>query len=146
MLDGLTRSLAMKPDWTLVANGTRARLLQQEPGAPMVILESFIHPVHPPADAVATQPGLLGHLDAWASEHPHAEFARDLAHLLEQEAQRDHYRRLTVFASHPFLAELEEEFGPATRRRIAATREGDFTRSSLPEIEECIAQELEAQH
>jgi hypothetical protein len=141
-----SRRDAMKPDWTLIANGTRARLLQQESGAPMVILESFIHPVRP-ADGFAPGPSLFGELDAqWSSEHQHTEFARELAHLLEQEAQLDHYRGLTVFASAPFLGELGEEIGEATRRRLVAAHEADLTRCTLSEIEERIASELAAHH
>ena len=136
----------MKPAWTLIANGTRARLLQQEPGAPMVILESFIHPARP-ADGFAPGPSLFGDLDAqWAIQHRHTEFARDLAHLLEQEAQLDHFRSLTVFASNPFLGELDEELGKATRRRLAATHEADLTGFTLSELEERIATELAAPH
>lgn len=138
-----SRRDAMKPDWTLIANGTRARLLQQEPGAPMVILESFIHPVRP-ADGFAPGPSLFGSLDAQSSAHQHTEFARELAHLLEQEAQLDHYRSLTVFASAPFLGELEEEIGQATRRRLVAAHEADLTRFTVSEIEERIATELAA--
>lgn len=137
----------MKPDWTLIANGTRARLLQQEAGAPMVILESFIHPVRQPSDGFAPGPSLFGDLDAdWALHHQHTDFARELAHLLEQEAQLDHFRSLTIFASCPFLGELDEELGRATRRRLVAAHEADLTGSTLSEIEERIANELAAPH
>ncbi|HWI81178.1 host attachment protein [Ramlibacter sp.] len=136
----------MKPDWTLVANGTRARLLQQEPGAPMVILESFIHPLQQ-ADESASGPGVFGRLEAdWTVAHQHTDFARELAHLLEQEAQLDHFHALTVFAASPFLAHLEQELGKATRQRLAAIHEADLTRCTVSEIEERIANELAAHH
>lgn len=132
----------MKPDWTLIANGTRARLLQQQPGAPMVILESFIHPVRP-GDGFAPGPSLFGDLDAaWAREHQHTEFARELAHLLEQEAQLDRFHALRIFASRPFLDELDDELGKATRQRLAAEHEADLTGFAISEIEERIADEL----
>lgn len=137
----------MKPDWTLIANGTRARLLQQEAGAPMVILESFIHPARHPSDGFAPGPSLFGELGGASSmQHQHTEFARELAHLLEQEAQLDHFKSLTIFASNPFLEELDEELGRATRRRLAAAHEADLTGSTLSEIEERIANELAAPH
>jgi hypothetical protein len=120
--------LLMKPDWTLIANATRARLLQQETGAPMVILESFIHPRG------------RGKLDADDTEH--SEFARELAHLLEQEAQLDHFDSLTIFASSPFLGEITDELRKATRRRLAGTHELDLTSFGLSELEERIAHEL----
>jgi len=118
----------MKPDWTLVANATRARLLQQERGAPMVILESFIHPRG------------RGKLDA--SDDEHIEFARELAHLLEQEAQLDHFRSLTIFASSPFLGEIRAELGKATQRRLTGTHDLDLTRFGPSELEERILHEL----
>jgi len=116
----------MRPDWTLIANATRARLLQQERGAPMVILESFIHP--------------RGRGDLNAREH--TEFARELAQMLEREAQLDHFASLTVFASSPFLAEIKAELGKATLRRLASAHELDLTSFGLSELEERIAQEL----
>lgn len=136
----------MKPDWTLIANGTRARLLQQDAGAPMVILESFIHPVRP-SDGFAPGPSLFGDLEAdWARSHQHTEFARELAHLLEQEAQLEHYRSITVFACSPFLGELLDEFGKATWARLTAAHDADLTGFTLSEIEERIAQEIAANH
>ena len=114
----------MKPDWTLIANATRARLLQQEPGAPLVILESFIHPASRDRAEELT------------------EFARELAHLLEQEAQLDHYRSLTIFASGAFLGEIQAELGKFTVRRLLTTHEQDLTNFGLSELEERISQEL----
>ena len=132
----------MKPDWTLIANGTRARLLQQQGGAPMIILESFIHPVRVP-NGFAPGPSLFGELDStWRLEKHYTEFARELTQLLEQEAQLDHFHALTIFASQPFLGELEEELGKATRRRIIAMHEADLTGFTVSEIEERIADEL----
>ncbi len=118
----------MKPDWTLIANTTRARLLQQERGAPMVILESFIHP--------------RGRGDLAADIGDHTEFARELAHLLEREAQLDHFRSLTIFASSPLLGEIRNELGQATVRRLAAAHEQDLISFGLSELEERIAHEM----
>jgi protein required for attachment to host cells len=118
----------MQPDWTLIANATRARLLQQERGAPMVILESFVHPRG------------RGKLDAASDEH--IKFARELAHLLEQEAQLDHFHSLTIFASSPFLGEIRDELGKATLCRLTSTHELDLTHLGLSELEERIAREL----
>jgi protein required for attachment to host cells len=112
----------MKPDWTLIANATRARLLQQEQGAPMVILESFVHPAGPARQA-------------------HIEFARELAHVLEQEARLDHFHSLTIFASGPFLDEIKAELGRATRDLLTAAHELDLTRCGLSELEQRISHE-----
>jgi protein required for attachment to host cells len=133
----------MKPDWTLIANATRARLLQQERGSPMVILESFIHPPRHPkgADHRRSQAGTEAVRPAPRRED-HAEFARELSHLLEQEAQLDHFRSLKIFASSPFLDELGQEIGNATRRRLVATQDVDLTPFTLSELEQRIASEL----
>lgn len=143
----------MKPDWTLIANATRARLLQQEQGAPMVILESFVHPaararICEPAVGRAGQDktGRFGgaacdrrvNAQRWAQ----AEFARELAQVLEQEARLDHFQSLTIFASSPFLGEIQAELGKATQRRLAATHELDLTRCGLSELEQRISHEM----
>ena len=136
----------MKPDWTLIANATRARLLQQEQGAPMVILESFIHPAGGRGKAGRARDDGVGgaayepRVDARREEH--TEFARELAHLLEQEAQLDHFRSLTIFASSPFLGEIKAELGRATLRLLVTAQELDLTSLGLSELEERIAQEL----
>jgi protein required for attachment to host cells len=143
----------MKPDWTLIANATRARLLQQELGAPMVILESFIHPagrakVSDLAEDKAGQEktdrfgGAAYEPRVDAKRKEHIEFARELAHLLEQEAQLDHYRSLTIFASNPFLGGIKAELGKATRRLLVTTHELDLTSFGLSELEERIAHEM----
>jgi hypothetical protein len=116
----------MKPDWTLIANATRARLLQQEQGAPMVILESFVHP----AGRAAIE------------RQAHIEFARELAHVLEQEAKMDHFHSLTIFASSPFLDEIKAELGRATRHLLTAAHELDLTRCGLSELEQRISHEV----
>lgn len=144
----------MKPDWTLIANATRARLLQQEQGAPMVILESFIHPAggRGKASDLARERAGQAHNDRVggaayeprvdAKREEHTEFARELAHLLEQEAQLDHFRSLTIFASSPFLGEIKAELGRATLRLLVTAQELDLTSFGLSELEERIAHEL----
>ena len=100
-----------------------ARLLQQAQGAPMVILESFVHPTGPARQA-------------------HVEFARELAHVLEQEARMDHFHSLTIFASSPFLDEIMAELGRATRHLLTATHELDLTCCGLSELEQRISHEM----
>ena len=143
----------MKPDWTLIANATRARLLQQEQGGPMVILESFVHPAgRGKASDLADDRAGQAHNDRFggaayeprvdAKHKQHTEFARELGHLLEQEAQLDHFRSLTIFASSPFLGEIKAELGKATQRRLVAAQELDLTSFGLSELEERISHEL----
>ena len=63
----------------------------------MVILESSIHP--------RGRGNMMRRMTSTSS------FARELAHLLEQEAQLDHFRSLTIFACGSFLGEIRHELG-----------------------------------
>jgi protein required for attachment to host cells len=141
----------MKPDWTLIANGTHARLLQKDSGEPMVVLKSFDHSlgrskVSELADdragreksdrsfgAAAYEP----RLDAKQKEH--GRFARELAGYLEQEARQGRFRYLRVISSSPFLGQLKAVLGPATTRLLADTHDLDLTSVGLAELEQRIA-------
>lgn len=138
----------MKPDWLIVANAAHARLLQQEPGAPMTVLQAFEHPasrLHSSelGDAErgreATDRSFGGaayeaHIEPQRKEHLH--FARELAAVLEQGAQQGRYHRIHVFASSPFLGELKAQLGTATQRLVAGTHDLDLSALALSEIEQ----------
>lgn len=116
----------MKHDWTLIANATHARLLQQEPGQRMVILKSFEHP--------QSRSKGLG--------KEHLSFARELAQYLEQEARQGRCESIALFASSPFLGELKAELGDATLRMLSTTADVDLTAVGPAELERRIAHEL----
>jgi protein required for attachment to host cells len=144
----------MKADWILIANATRARLLQQEAGGHLKELRSFEHPasrrkIGDLADdrlgserndgvygAAAFQP----RLDAKQKEH--RRFARELAAYLEQQAQLGAYRRIELFASNPFLGELKAVVGDATLRLVGSAHDLDLTMVGKAEIGRRIAQAL----
>jgi protein required for attachment to host cells len=146
----------MKPDWTLIANATQARLLQQEQGAPMVVLHAFHHPegrlkTSELGDSKAGRDtnsagyggaALPPRADAHRKEHQ--KFAHELAHYLEQAAQQGSFHKLEIFASNPFLGELKEQLGDATRRLVSAEHPVDLTAVGLAEIERRIAHERDA--
>ena len=121
-----------KPDWVLIANTTRARVLQQEPGSAMAVLESFVHP------AGRGQRSEL--MDARQKEC--TRFALELGKYLEHEARVGHFGTLTIFAPASFLDELRAVFGKATLRALAGTHELDITSVSVSELERRIAHEL----
>ncbi|WP_421955300.1 host attachment protein [Polaromonas sp.] len=137
----------MKPDWILIANATHARLLEQERGSPMVILESFAHPSsREKISALATD--RAGHEstdrsyggavfeprhDAKSKEH--TLFARQLADQLEKAATQGKCRSLVIFASSPFLGQLKAELGAATKRLLSTTHDLDLTSFGLSELE-----------
>jgi protein required for attachment to host cells len=144
----------MKTDWILIANATRARLLQQEPGQKVKELRSFEHlagrsKIGELADdrsgserndrlygAAAFQP----RLDAKQKEH--RRFARELAEYLEQQAQLGAYRRIEIFASNPFLGELKAVVGDATLRLVGGAHDLDLTMVGKAELGRRIAQHM----
>lgn len=111
----------MKPHWILVANDTQARLLQQEPGAPMVPVQFS---------------GCTGRLH----------FARDIAECLEAGACSDAYAWVSVYAPSPFLGELRQLFGPGTRRLLAGVHDVDLSTLAIAEIENRMRQEHRRAH
>lgn len=145
----------MKPDWILIANATRARLLQQDSKQRVTELESFEHPesrskvgqlasdragyerTDRAFGAAAYQP----RTDAKQKEHQR--FARQLAQYLEQQAQQGHFGRIEVFASSPFLGELKAELGAATTRLLGGTHDLDLTMVGKAELGRRLAQELQ---
>jgi len=144
----------MKPDWILIANATRARLLEQEAKERLRELKSFEHPrsrsrisdlasdrlgyerTDRGFGAASYQP----RLDPKQKEHLH--FARELAGYLEQQAQLGSFRSVEVFASSPFLGELKSELGSATGRLLGGTHDVDLTMVGKAEIGRRVAQEL----
>ena len=111
----------MKPHWILVANATEARLLQQETGKALVLLNA-------------------------CDGEGHLHFARDIADQLEQGAREHAYAWLAVYASSDFLGELRQLFGEATRKLLAGTHEADLTGFSVAEIERRMRQERSRAH
>jgi protein required for attachment to host cells len=144
----------MKTDWILIANATRARLLQQEPGQKVKELRSFEHlagrsKIGELADdrsgserndrlygAAAFQP----RLDAKQKEH--RRFARELAEYLEQQAQLGAYHTIEIFASNPFLGELKAVVGDATLRLVGGAHDLDLTMVGKAELGRRIAQQM----
>lgn len=116
----------MKPDRILIANATRARMLQQEGEARLTIVESFVHPAGRGKVKGQGDPG----------------FARELGCYLESEARMDHFQSISLFAPAPFMAELLAELGKITQGLICGTHEQDLTSFGLSELERRIASEL----
>lgn len=144
----------MKTNWILIANATRARVLQQEGDNRVTVLESFEHPqsrskISDLADDRAgfekTDRSFGGtaytpRIDAKQKEH--LRFARELSDFLERQAQLGHFQSLEVFASSPFLGELKAELGSATARLVAGTHDVDLTGVGPAELGRRIADEI----
>jgi protein required for attachment to host cells len=148
------REIAMNSHWILIANATRARLLEQRPDEPLKELRTFEHAagrskISELADdrlgserndrvygAAAYQP----RMDAKHKEH--RRFAHELAEYLERQAQLGAFRKLDVLASNPFLGELKAQWGDTTARLVASTHDVDLTMVGKAEIGRRIAAEL----
>jgi protein required for attachment to host cells len=144
----------MNAHWILIANATRARLLERRPDEPLKELRTFEHAasrskISDLADdrmgserndgvygAAAFQP----RMDAKHKEH--RRFAAELAAHLEQQAQLGKYRSVDVFASNPFLGELKAQLGEMTGRLLAGTHDLDLTMVGKAEIGRRIAAAL----
>lgn len=122
-----------KPDWVLIANTTRARVLQQEPGSAMVVLESFVHPAGrgQPSEPL---------MDARQKEC--TRFAQELAQYVELEARQGHFGGLTIFASASFHEELRASLGRITKRLLSGIHELDLTSVGVAELERRVSHEL----
>ena len=141
----------MKPDWILIANAAGARLLQREPGSPLVVLKSFEHAAsrvrsselgdakagRQKADSAFGGAALPPRMDPHHKQH--LLFARELADELEQAAGEGRFHRLTLYASSPFLGELKDALGDGARRLLAGTHDVDLTSFGLAEIEARLA-------
>ena len=144
----------MKPDWILIANATRARLLEQETKDKVKELKSFHHPQsRSRAGELSTdRPGYqksdrtFGAASFQPRTDPrqkeHVLFARELAQYLEREAQLGTFGSISLLVSSPFLGELKTELGDATRRLLGVTRNVDLTMVGKAEIGRRVAQEM----
>lgn len=145
----------MKPDWILIANASRARLLEQQQKKDKVKeLKSFEHPRarsrvgeltddragYERTDRSFGAASFQPRTDARQKEH--TLFARELAEYLEREAQLGTFASISLLVSNPFLGELKAELGAATRRLLGVARNVDLTMVGKAELGRRVAQEM----
>lgn len=121
-------------EWILIANTTRARVLQQRGGL-IEVLESFVHP----AGRGQVVPPLLD-----ARQKEYTRFAQELAQYLEAEARLGHFDSLVILAPLPFLDEVRAALGKFTARLVVGTVERDLTSWGVAELGRQITRELAA--
>lgn len=143
-----------KPDWIVVANASRARILQRERGEPMTVVRTFSHPEGRSRvrDLVDDRAGHGSSDHAWggsayppridAKRKEHQRFACELAAWLERAAAQGEYRSLGLLASSPFLGELRAELGQATGKLVTVVHDVDLTAVGPAELEKRILREL----
>lgn len=127
-------NMTSKPEWILIANTTRARVLQQR-GSVTEILESFVHPAGRGQAATPL-------IDARQKEY--TRFAQELAQYLEAEARMGHFASLVILAPLPFLDEVRAALGKFTARLLVGTAERDLTSWGVAELGRQISRELAA--
>jgi protein required for attachment to host cells len=136
----------MPSDWILIANASRARILQQEDGIAPGVLHQFEHPasrLHS-SELGDDEPGrerkdgrsgsavFAPHIKPQRKEH--LRFARELADFLEAAAHQGLYKSVRVFAPSPFLGELKALLGDATQRLLAGSHDLDLSSVGPAEI------------
>jgi protein required for attachment to host cells len=144
--------------WILLANATQARLCVRDPADGRVQqVARFEHPASRlKAQALASdRPGhvektegsqrsgtaLSPRADPRRKEHQH--FARELAGVLDQGVRDKRCSALVLMASNPFLGELKEELGEASRQALRATVPSDFTLLEGPQLRHRLTQVLQ---
>ncbi|HSV84918.1 MAG TPA: host attachment protein [Ramlibacter sp.] len=136
----------MKPDWILIADASRARLLQQAQDSPIIQLRAFEHRdsrLHSSelgdgergrerSDRLFGASAYEARIEPQRKEH--LRFARELAELLEEGARHGRCRSVRLFAPSPFLGELKAQLGDATQRLLAGSHDFDLSSVGIAEI------------
>ena len=131
------------PVWILVANGSRARLLQRTPpDHELVELRDWVHPAtrqhHPDLQGGHRQSGIGGRTGlaerSPAQDRERMAFAREISQWLVHALQREPVGSVALLASNPFLGTLVAQGQGALHQRLCATHAVDLTSLPLPEL------------
>ena len=152
-------SCRMKKTWVVLANASRARILDREPGGGL--LEELADLVHPQSREKGTEltsdreghaqkahgdPGHAGtefqpHTDPRQKEH--AVFAVEVSRYLEDAVTQGRCPGLVLIASDPFLGELKSHLGDAATRVVSATIPRDLTTFAGPDLARRVTEALD---
>ncbi len=137
-----------KATWILIADGARARVLAQEKDfaalEPAFEHEEITGSTAQSKEIGSDRPGRSfdsGGQGRHAMEPPtdpqryaKYEFARELAHRLEDAAHRDRFARLVLIAAPKTLGDLRELLPPPVKARIVAEIDKDLTKVPRHEL------------
>jgi protein required for attachment to host cells len=140
-------------EWVLVANAARGRCFERDvDNGAMRELDTFVHPgSRLKGQDLGTDRAGLAHKGVASTQFapptdPHqkeqAQFAHELAQVLEQAALSHRFTRLALIASNPFLGELKGRLGTASTRALGASVPLDLTAFSGRELEQRVTQAL----
>ena len=139
------------PVWIVVANGSRARLLQRDrPGDPLFEVMDWVHPEtrqhtdmqegEHRTSGIQQRSGLATRQPP--KDHERAQFAHEICQWLHKGISAHQIGALAVFASNPFLGELLSHGHAALDPLLCTSHALDLTGLSLPELD----QRLREQH
>lgn len=128
--------------WVVVANGSKAHVYQWSSlDQPMAELQCLLNPderlqsrelgTGPTSQGITGRAALAPR--QYPKEHLRDEFARRLAHDLDDGRRHDRFHELVVVASNPFLGELLAQLTPETREMLVVSYPIDVT--ALPRLE-----------
>lgn len=139
--------------WILVADGARARILRSEgwgSGLAPAIDKVFVGDRRPTRDIGAERPGRTrpsstgqpAAMEPKADWHrfEKAQFAKSLAHTLDEAALANRFDRLVLCAPPQALGDLRAALGKQAHERIVAEVNKDLTSLALDEIEKRMEQ------
>lgn len=146
----------MARTWILVADGARARLIEQDPdvrsGLKPRAEREFSGTQAQSREIASDRPGRtfdIGGEGRHAMEpstdpvrHAKLEFARDLAEHLSQAVNRHAFDRLIVIAAPRTLGDLRDLLPAAVRERVVAEIDKDLTWMPLADLEKHIDPKL----
>jgi protein required for attachment to host cells len=152
----------MKTTWIVLANATRARILDREPGAGH--LEELADLLHSQSRAKVEQlvsdreghaqkaHGDLGHAGTAFQPHTeprrkeHAVFAAEVSRYLEDAVVQGRCPGLVLIASDPFLGELQGHLGAATARVVSGHVSRDLTSFSGTDLVHRVTEAVQHAH
>lgn len=138
------------PVWIIVANGSRARLLQRDrPGEPLFEVMDWVHPQTrqhtPPQDGDHRSSGISGRSGLTprqtAQDQERGQFAQEICQWLHKGASSHRIGAIAFFASNPFLGELISHASGPLQQQLCASHALDLTALPLPELDQRLHQE-----
>lgn len=136
----------MTSDLIVVADAAEARLLVRDADTRALTPMETLH-ARPPAPEAGEPPRRAGHVQSesrsgGATLTPRAdprrkrrtEFARTLAHRVDEALARTRLDRLVLCAPPAFLGELKALLGPEGRRHLHSTLPADILHEATPDV------------
>lgn len=149
----------MTPELFVIANAAEARLFTRL--SPSDLLVPLQHLEHPQSRSKSSELGSASPGHGSSDTHsggtsfaprqtPHEKealhFAHQIAHSIEQELTSGRSHGFVLFASSPFLGELNGALPASVRQHLRAEFEVDFTKYGLAELQERVDQKLSTLH